>query len=71
MDLTTALLTAVGAESAALVALFWLYVNQRNAQDKRGEVFVDSLVPLLTSIKEVMQDTRDLLRQFITRAGNP
>lgn len=70
MDLTTALCAAIGGETTALVVLFWLYVNQRNAQDKRGEVFVDSLVPLLTSIKEVMQDTRDLLRQFVTRSAS-
>jgi hypothetical protein len=69
MDFTTALIAAIGAESAALVGLFWVYVAARNGHDDRYAAFTEKMLPLLEGLRTTMTETRDLLRKFLT--GGP
>ena len=67
MTLEAALLSAVAALTAALVALFYLYVRQRDTDDRKYREFFTQMTPLLTEIKTVATDMNALVRQLLIR----
>ncbi|HET6494443.1 MAG TPA: hypothetical protein VFH61_03645 [Thermoleophilia bacterium] len=72
MDLTTALVTAISAETAALVALFWLYVKQRDRDEKKYHSFTETMLPLLTNLSNIATEMNTLVRGLIVgRGANP
>ena len=64
MTLESALLIAVSSLTAALVALFYLYVRQRDTDDRKYQAFFAQMVPLLTELKTVATDMNTLVRQL-------
>jgi hypothetical protein len=69
MDLITALVTAISAETAALVALFWLYVKQRDRDEKKYQSFTETMVPLLTNLSNIAAEMNRLVRGLIGSSG--
>lgn len=69
MDLTAALVTAISAETAALVALFWLYVKQRDRDEKRYQSFTEKMLPLLTNLSNIATEMNTLVRGLIGNSG--
>jgi len=71
MNLETALLSAVAALASVVVALFWLYIRQRDANDSKYEKFTGQMLPLLTELKTVAAEMNGLARQILIRFGGP
>jgi hypothetical protein len=55
VPLTPLLLTAIGTLAAAVVALFWLNVRQRDKADAKYERFMGQMLPLLEQFKSVSE----------------
>jgi len=65
----SALVAAVGALASAVVALFFLYVRHRDKSDARYERFTNTMLPLLTELKQVATEMNGLVRQLLARGG--
>lgn len=72
MTLEAALLTAVVSLTTALVALFYLYVRQRDTDDGKYQMLTAQMIPLLTELKSVATDMNALVRRLLVRLpGGP
>ena len=71
MSLEAALLAAVGTLVSAVVALFWLYIKQRDTNDSKYEVFTGQMLPLLADLKTVGAEMNGLARQILIQFGGP
>lgn len=72
MTYETALLTAVGALTSALVGLFWLYVRARDSAEARYQIFTEKMLPILEEFKVNAVDFKNLVREWLRgRSGPP